>query len=230
MVRPAKAQSIRDEQERDTPQEHPAVHQFLASAGDIFEHHAGDVIYAQGDPCASIMYLEHGAVKMSVIARSGREAVVGILGAGTFLGEGCLVGEPVRKRQATAIMPSRIRVIDKADMLRALREEFSLSDRFIAHLLARNLRVEEDLLDQLFNATEQRLARTLWLLARGGKGSNATGTVPHLTQTTLAEIVGTTRSRVNHFMNQFRRRGLIEYTTDAVTVHAALESILTDVK
>jgi CRP-like cAMP-binding protein len=165
-------------------------------------------------------------VKLSVVARSGREGVVALLGPGDFFGEGCLAGQPVRLRQATAVLPSTIVEIDKDRMVRVLHEQSALSDRFIAHMLARNIRMEDDLVDQLFHSAEQRLARTLLLLARPRQGGEAAGAMPKITQTTLSEIIGTTRSRVNALMKHFERMGFIEYTSHELRVHLTLQAVV----
>jgi CRP/FNR family cyclic AMP-dependent transcriptional regulator len=171
----------------------------------------GEVIFAQGDACKDVMYIQAGGVKLSVLSTSGKEAVVAMLGPGDFFGEGCLAGQRVRMGSATAITPSIILLVSKGRMLRLLHDEHSMSDRFIAHMLTRNIRIEEDLIDQLFNSSEKRLARTLLLLARYGKHDRPVRAVPKVSQETLASIVGTTRSRVNFFLNKFKRLGFIEY-------------------
>ena len=146
-----------------------------------------------------------------MVNKAGKEAVVAILGPGDFVGEGCLAGQPVRMSMATAITPVTAHVIDKNEMIRVLHQEHGLTDRFISHMLTKNIRVEEDLIDQLFNSSEKRLARTLLLLARYGKQDQVQGVIPRVSQETLAEMIGTTRSRVNYFMNKFRKMGLIKY-------------------
>jgi CRP/FNR family cyclic AMP-dependent transcriptional regulator len=187
---------------------------FLDSAGiakRIVEFPRAGIIYAQGDPCDAVLYIKSGAVKLSVLSKTGREAVVAMLGPGDFFGEGCLAGQPVRMGSATAHSRSSILFIEKEVMIRLLHKEHALSDRFIAHMLARNIRVEEDLVDQLFNSSEKRLARTLLLIARYGKHDKPARDVPPISQETLAEMVGTTRSRVNFFMKKFERLGFITY-------------------
>ncbi len=204
------------------------VQDFLDSAGaarSIVRFGPDRVIFAQGARASSVFYIQDGRVKLSVLSAGGKEAVVAVLGQGDFFGEGCLAGQSVRMGTATALVPTTALRIQKREMQRALHEQPELSDRFIAHVLARNIRVEEDLVDQLFNSSEKRLARTLLLLARYGEGYNATMTLPKLSQETLAEMVGTTRSRVNYFMNKFRRLGLIEYN-GIITVNAALLSVV----
>jgi CRP/FNR family cyclic AMP-dependent transcriptional regulator len=171
----------------------------------------GEAIFAQGDVSRDVMYIQAGGVKLSVLSKHGKEAVIAMLGPGDFFGEGCLAGQRVRMGGATAITPSIILLVPKARMLRLLHDEHSMSDRFIAHMLTRNIRIEEDLIDQLFNSSEKRLARTLLLLARYGKQDKPARAVPKVSQETLASIVGTTRSRVNFFLNKFKRLGFIEY-------------------
>ena len=157
------------------------------------------------------MYIQKGSVKLSIVNATGKEAVVAVLGPGDFLGEGCLTGQPIRMASATAIAPSSLLVIEKNEMTRVLHEEHELSDRFISYMLSRNMRVEEDLVDQLFNSTEKRLARTLLLLARYGKENQPEKVIPKVSQEVLAEMIGTTRSRVNLFMNKFKKLGFIKY-------------------
>jgi len=201
---------------------------FLDSVGvarTIVEYQPGDVIFSQGDPCKVVLYIQHGAVKLSVLSKAGKEAVVAILGAGDFFGEGCLAGQPVRMGSATATEGSTILLIDKAEMGRLLHQQRALSDRFIAHMLARNIRIEEDLVDQLFNSSEKRLARTLLLLARYGKHDAPVRPIPKVSQETLAEMVGTTRSRVNFFMNKFKRLGFIDYK-DGLKVNNSLLTVV----
>ena len=157
------------------------------------------------------MYIRTGAVKLSVLSKTGKEAVVAMLGPGDFLGEGCLAGQPLRMATATAMARSRVLVVQKNAMIRLLHKQHAFSDRFITHMLARNIRIEEDLVDQLFNSSEKRLARTLLLVARYGKQDKPARVLPKLSQEVLAEMIGTTRSRVNFFMNKFRKLGFIEY-------------------
>ena len=171
----------------------------------------GAVVFTQGAPANSVLYLQTGGVKLSVLSSTGKEAVVAMLGPGDFFGEGCLAGQPVRMGSATAVVPTTVLSIHKREMMRTLHERPEFSDRFISHMLVRNIRIEEDLVDQLFNSSEKRLARTLLLLARYGKQGATHRTLPKLSQETLAEMVGTTRSRVNFFMNKFRKLGFIEY-------------------
>jgi CRP/FNR family cyclic AMP-dependent transcriptional regulator len=207
------------------------VQAFLDSAGikrKIVEYRRAEVIFTQGDPCEHVLYIQTGGVKLSVLSKTGREAVVAMLGPGEFFGEGCLAGQPVRMGSATATMGSTLLLVDKDQMVRLLHKQHALSDRFIAHMLARNIRIEEDLVDQLFNSSEKRLARTLLLLARYGKRDAPVRAVPKISQETLAEMVGTTRSRVNFFMKKFQRLGFIDYTGGLKVNKSLLTVILHD--
>ena len=191
------------------------LEEFLASAGvarRVVRFRSGTTIYAQGDRATSVWYLQRGRVKLSVVSPTGKEAVVAILGPGDFFGEGCLAGQPRRMGTAVALDETMAMRIGKQAMIRTLHAEPTLSDRFLAHMLARNIRIEEDLVDQLFNSSERRLARVLLLLARFGTDDHGARLLPNLSQETLAEMVGTTRSRVNIFMNKFRKLGFIEYS------------------
>src|SRR5687767_8790368 len=185
----------------------------------------GAVVFAQGAKANSVFYLQDGGVKLSVLSSSGKEAVVAMLGPGDFFGEGSLAGQAVRMGSATAVMRTALLRILKRDMVLMLHEHPEFSDRFLAHMLTRNIRIEEDLVDQLFNSSEKRLARTLLLLARYGKEDTTQRVLPKLSQETLAEMVGTTRSRVNFFMNKFRKLGLIEYN-GGLKVNSSLLSIV----
>ena len=190
------------------------------------EYPASAGIFAQGDPATSVMYIERGSVRLSVVSPAGKEAVVAVLGPRTFFGEGCLAGQTARMVTATAMTPCTALVVEKSEMVRQLHERPAFSDRFLIHMLARNIRVEEDLVDQLFNSSEKRLARTLLLLARYGDPQPATVQLPKLSQELLAEMVGTTRSRVNFFMNKFRKLGFIDYDGAGLKVHGSLLSIV----
>ena len=204
------------------------VQAFLDSAGvsrKIVEYQRSQKIYAQGDPATSVMYIQNGGVKLSVVNEVGKEAVVGMLGPGDFFGEGCLAGQPICMGTATAITPTAILVIEKDEMLRVLHSEHALSDRFMSYILLRNIRIEEDLIDQLFNSSEKRLARTLLLLARYGKESQPQKMLPKVSQEMLAEMIGTTRARVNFFMNKFRKLGFIHYN-GGLQVHNSLLSVV----
>jgi CRP/FNR family cyclic AMP-dependent transcriptional regulator len=207
------------------------VQAFLDSAGiarRIAKYQRDEVIFTQGDPCEHVFYIQNGGVKLSVLSTSGREAVVAMLGTGEFFGEGCLAGQPARMGSATATMDSTILLVDKDRMVRLLHKQHALSDRFIAHMLARNIRIEEDLVDQLFNSSEKRLARALLLLARYGKHDKPARAVPPITQETLAEMVGTTRSRVNFYMNKIQRLGLIDYKHGLKVNNSLLTVVLHD--
>ena len=187
---------------------------FLDTAGisrKIAEYRRGESIFAQGDAADSVMYVHQGGVKFSVVNGSGKEAVVAMFGPSDFFGEGCMAGQAVRMGTAIAITPTTILVMEKNELLRVLHSQHELSDHFIRYMLAHNIRVEEDLVDQLFNSSEKRLARTLLLLARYGKQDQPIRILPKVSQETLASMVGTTRSRVNFFMNKFRKLGFIEY-------------------
>src|SRR6476660_1692461 len=185
----------------------------------------GAVVFAQGAQANSVFYVQEGGVKLSVLSAAGKEAVVAMLGPGDFLGEGCLAGQQLRMGTATAVMRTALLRIPKRDMVEMLHDHPAFSDRFLSHMLTRNIRIEEDLVDQLFNSSEKRLARTLLLLARYGKEETTPRALPKLSQETLAEMVGTTRSRVNFFMNKFRKLGLIEYN-GGLKVNSSLLSIV----
>jgi len=202
--------------------------QFLAKVGKgrtISEYLKGQVVFSQGDHADAILYIHKGKVKLTVIANSGKEAVIAILGAGDFLGEGCLAGRPVRLATATAMTDCTLARIEKAATIRVLREEPAFSEMFLAYLLSRNMRIEEDLVDQLFNSSEKRLARVLLLLANFGKEGKPEPVIAKISQETLAEMIGTTRSRVSFFMNKFRKLGFIEYNGE-LHVHSSLLNIV----
>ena len=206
------------------------LRKFLDSAGikrKITKYARSTVVFAQGDPATDVFYVQLGSVKLSVLSRTAKEAVVAILGPGDFFGEGCLAGQPRRMATASVLSASTILVIEKPQMLEMLHNEPALADRFLTHMLARNIRIEEDLIDQLFNSSEKRLARALLLLARYGKEDQPLR-LPKLSQETLAEMVGTTRSRVNFFMNKFRELGFIEYNGDIKVNSSLLTVILHD--
>jgi CRP/FNR family transcriptional regulator, cyclic AMP receptor protein len=207
------------------------VHGFLDSAGvarTIVEFKPKQTIFSQGDDSSSVMYIQKGGVKLSVVSAAGKEAVVAILGPGDFLGEGGLAGQPLRMATAKAVTPTSVLAVETKEMVRVLHAEHALSDRFIAYMLKRNIRTEEDLIDQLFNSTEKRLARTLLLLARYGKEEKSQRIIPKISQETLAEMVGTTRSRVNMFMNRFRKMGFIKYNGTLQINDALLSIVLHD--
>jgi CRP/FNR family transcriptional regulator, cyclic AMP receptor protein len=201
---------------------------FLESAGvarKVVEFPKKASIFAQGDAARHVMYIQQGAVKLSVVNSTGKEAVVAVLKAGDFFGEGCLAGQPIRMGSATSTAPTTVLVIDKDEMIRVLHAEHEFSDRFIAYMLSRNIRVEEDLIDQLFNSTEKRLARALLLLARYGKKDEPQKILPKVSQETLAEMIGTTRSRVNLFMNKFKKLGFVD-DTNGLEINSSLLSVV----
>src|SRR5438067_10481134 len=184
-------------------------------------------IFAQGDSSDAVFYIQKGKVKLTVVSQIGKEATIGILNEGDFCGEGCLTGQPLRLCSATAMTDCTVMRIDKNAMMEVLRREHTFSDVFVAYLLSRNIRYEEDLVDQLFNSSEKRLARILLLLAHFGKEGKPEVAVPKISQETLAEMVGTTRSRVRFFMNRFRKLGFIDYHAgDTLEVHSSLLNIV----
>jgi CRP-like cAMP-binding protein len=184
-----------------------------------------ETIYSQGDDAKNVYYLEQGKVKITIASRSGKEAVLAMLAEDNFFGEGCLTGQRVRLSTATALTACTVVSFDKEVMKQAMHKEEAFSDRFVSHLLARNQRIEEDLVDQLFNSSEKRLARVLLLLANFGKEGRLEPVLPKISQATLAEMVGTTRSRVNQFMNKFRDLGFIDYN-DTLEVHSSLLNVI----
>jgi CRP/FNR family transcriptional regulator, cyclic AMP receptor protein len=201
---------------------------FLAKAGGgktIASYGKGQVVFAQSDPADAIFYIQKGKLKLTVVSNNGKEAVVALLGAGDFLGEGCLAGQQVRMGTAVAMTDCAIVRLDRAEAIRVLHDEPSFSELFLKHLLSRNIRIEEDLVDQLFNSSEKRLARVLLLLANFGKEGKPETVIPKISQETLAEIVGTTRSRVSFFMNRFRKLGFIKYN-GVLEVHSSLLNVV----
>jgi CRP/FNR family cyclic AMP-dependent transcriptional regulator len=201
---------------------------FLRSAGagkTILTYQPTDIIFSQGDASDSVLYIQEGSVKLSVQSHGGKEAVVAMLGPGDFFGERALAGHPVRLEAATAMSATTVLSIPKRQMIRLLHDQHALSDRFISYMLNRNIRIEEDLVDQLFNSSEKRLARALLLLARYGKPDQTHRVLPRIPQETLAEMVGTTRSRVNFFMNKFKKLGFIEYN-GGLKVHQSLLTVI----
>ena len=183
------------------------------------------MIFSQGDPADALFYIHKGKVKLTVLSRQGKEAVVAILGAGDFFGEGCLAGQPLRMGNRRLDVRMSIMRLEKSDVIRALHEQPSFSEVFVAHLLSRNIRIEEDLVDQLFNSSEKRLARVLLLLANFGKEGTPQTVIPKMSQETLAGIIGTTRSRVSFFMNRFRKLGFIEYN-GGLKIHSSLLNVV----
>jgi CRP-like cAMP-binding protein len=201
---------------------------FLDSVGlsrKVIEFRKKQVIYTQGDLSNNVLYIQYGGVKLCVVNETGKEAVLAILGAGDFFGEGCLAGQAKRMGTAVAIMATTAVAIDKVEMVRLLHVEHALSDRFISYMLSRNIRIEEDLVDQLFNSTEKRLARTLLLLARYGEQHQPQRVLPKMSQETLAGMIGTSRSRVNLFMNKFKKLGFIQYD-GGLRINSSLLSVL----
>jgi CRP/FNR family transcriptional regulator, cyclic AMP receptor protein len=200
---------------------------YLESTGParrIVKYRRGEIVFSQGDPGNDVRYIQKGAIRLSVLSRIGKEAVVAMLAPGDFFGEGALAGQSVRIGTATAVAASTVLIIEKEAMVRLLHKEPTFSDRFISYMLIRNMRIEADLVDQLFNSSEKRLARTLLLLARYGQ-AHPQRTLPKVSQETLAEMIGTTRSRVNFFMNKFRKLGLIEYN-GGLKINSSLLSIV----
>jgi CRP/FNR family transcriptional regulator, cyclic AMP receptor protein len=206
------------------------VNAFLQSSGiarTVVAYKTGQAVFAQGEAAKHVLYLQSGGIKLSVLSKTGREAVVAMLAPGDFFGEGCLAGQRLRMGSATAMTPVSILRVGRANMVKLLHKQHELSDRFIAHMLARNIRIEEDLIDQLFNSAEKRLARTLLLLARYGKEEQPASVVPRISQETLAEMIGTTRSRVNFFLNKFKKLGFIEYEGEMpLKINSSLLSVV----
>jgi CRP-like cAMP-binding protein len=198
--------------------------------GDIraerVSYKSGVPIFRQGDPCTTIIYVEAGSVRLSVVSHTGKEAVIAVLDGGDFFGEGCLAGQSVRRATATAMSECSVLRIRRQEIVRKLHADESFADSFVAHILKRNVRMEEDLIDQLFNSTEKRLARALMLLAQYGKNHGPRRVLPKVSQEILAEMVGTTRPRINFFMNKFRKLGFIEYDANGVKVNNSLLGVV----
>jgi CRP/FNR family transcriptional regulator, cyclic AMP receptor protein len=204
----------------------PAEFLETAAAGRVIAgHQKTQIIFAQGDAADSVFYIKTGKIKVTVASKQGKEAVVAILGSDQFLGEGCLIGQPTRLATATAMTDCVTMCVDKTEIVRVLRDEPTFSRMFVSHILARNARVEEDLVDQLFNSTEKRLARVLLLMANFGKDGRPEPIIAKISQETLAEMIGTTRSRVSYFMNKFRQLGFIDYNGH-LEVHSSLLSVV----
>jgi CRP/FNR family cyclic AMP-dependent transcriptional regulator len=223
----AKARRVQSSEER------PAfdAEAFLESAGAarrVVSYQKGKIVFSQGQPSDTIMYIQKGGIKISVLSRTGKEAVVAMLGPGDFFGEGALTGQSIRIGTATATTLTTALIIEKGAMLRLLRDEPSFAERFMSYMLARNLRIEADLVDHLFNSSEKRLARALLLLGRYGDQTGPERRIPKISQETLAEMIGTTRSRVNFFMNKFRELGFIEYNGDIKINTSLLGVVLHD--
>jgi CRP/FNR family cyclic AMP-dependent transcriptional regulator len=223
-------------QPRGTPHDNTAPKQkppfdpqpFLAKVvkgSTISAYRQNQLIFSQGDPADAIFYIHEGKVKLTVVSNAGKEAVIAILGPGDFLGEGCLTAQPVRMATAQAMSHGSIARLEKRATIRLLHDEPAFSELFLAHLLSRNMRIEEDLVDQLFNSSEKRLARVLLLLANFGKEGRPEPVIAKISQETLAEMIGTTRSRVSFFMNKFRKMGFIEYNGE-LHIHSSLLNIV----
>ncbi len=203
-------------------------HIFLAKAGGgrtVLKYARDQVVFSQGDRADAVFYIQKGKVKLTVVSSQGKEAVVAVLGTDEFCGEGCLAGQPRRMATATAMTEGEIMRLEKAAIIRVLHEEPAFSEVFVSHLLARSIRIEEDLVDQLFNSSEKRLARALLLLANFGKEGRPEPIIAKVSQETLAEMIGTTRSRVSFFMNKFRRLGFIAYNGH-LEIHSSLLSVV----
>ncbi len=198
----------------------------FAGVKTVVEYGANRNIFAQGEPADAVFFLRRGKVRLAVTSKQGREAIVAILGGGEFLGEGCLAGQPLRIASATAITDCSLARIEKPLMQRMLHEQHDISELFVTHLLSRNIRYEEELVDQLFNSSEKRLARVLLLLGHFGKEGRAETVVPRVNQKNLARMVGTTRSRVSHFMNKFKGLGFVDYNGSGLTVNSGLLTVL----
>ncbi len=204
---------------------------YLETAGirrKIVKYRKGQSVFSQGDACQSVLYIQTGSVKISVTSSAGKEAVVALLGPTDFFGEGCIAGQPVRVASATALEPTSLLEIDKDELIRVIHEEPAFAARFVDHMLKRNVRIEEDLVDQLFNSSEKRLARALLLIARYGNRERPQKIIAHISQETLAEMIGTTRSRVSFFMNKFRKLGFIKYNGGLEINDSLLRVILHD--
>ena len=207
--------------------EHVELLEKISEGRSTRSYRGKQVVFAQGDPADAVLYLQSGEVKLTVVSSSGKAAVIAILEAGSFFGEGCLTGQPLRMSTATAVQAARVIRVEKATMVRLLHDEPAFAEQFTAYILSRNVRIEEDLVDQLFNSSERRLARLLLLLAHFGKDSKPENVIPRISQETLASMVGTTRSRVSFFMNRFRDLGYIDYAGGAdLQVHSGLLNVV----
>ena len=213
---------------RPAPRERPAGVEWAGVRTRLVDYDAGSTIFAQGAPAPSVMCVQSGSVELSVVSHAGKQAVIAVLAAGDFFGEGCLAGQPYRMATASAMGRCAVIVVEKSEMVRHLHAQPAFADRFLTHMLRRNIRIEEDLVDQLFNSSEKRLARTLLLLARYGRSRGSHRTLPRVSQQTLAEMVGTTRSRVNFFMNKFRKLGFIDYNGGLKVKNSLLSVVLRD--
>jgi CRP/FNR family transcriptional regulator, cyclic AMP receptor protein len=207
------------------------IHEYLSNAGvsrRIAKFKKGQVIFSQDDPCDDVLYIQSGNAKLTIVNSQGKEAVLTIVGPGDFLGEGCIIENPIRMATATALAPLNAMSIEKQEMMRVLHDEQDFAAKFINYMLERNIKIEADLVDQLFNSSEKRLARALVILARQGNEGEPETIVAKISQETLAELVGTTRSRVNFFMNKFRKLGFIDYNGGGMQVHRSLLNIVND--
>jgi CRP/FNR family cyclic AMP-dependent transcriptional regulator len=205
------------------------IHEYLSNAGisrRVAKFKRKQVIFSQDDPCDEVLYIQSGNAKLTIVNPQGKEAVLAIMGPGDFLGEGCIIGSPLRMATATAIGPLHAMSIEKKEMVRVLRDETEFAGKFITYMLEHNLKTEADLVDQLFNSSEKRLARALLILARYGKEDEPETMVPKISQETLAELVGTTRSRVNFFMNKFRKLGFVNYNGAGMQVRRSLLNVV----
>jgi CRP/FNR family cyclic AMP-dependent transcriptional regulator len=217
---------VKPKKPKDSGQFDPAVFfETVANGRSISKHHKDEILFSQGDAADAVFYIKKGKVKVTVVSRQGKEAVIAILGSDEFVGEGCLTGQPKRLATASALSECVIMRVAKTEIQQALRDDPAFSQMFMSHILLRNARVEEDLLDQLFNSTEKRLARLLLLLANFGKEGRPEPLIAKISQETLAEMIGTTRSRVSHFMNKFRKSGFIDYNGH-LEVHSSLLSVV----
>jgi len=214
--------------QKNTPVDWETLLAGINGGKSVIQYSADRIIFRQGDPADAILYLRQGKVKLVVTSQQGKEAIVAILGAGEFFGEGCLAGQVLRVSTAIAVTDCTLARIEKAQMARMLHEQHEISELFVTHLLSRNIRYEEDLVDQLFNSSEKRLARILLLLAHFGKEGRSESVLPRINQENLAQMVGTTRSRVSHFMNKFKKLGFVDYdgTSGGLTVHSGLLSVI----
>src|ERR1700682_3103952 len=202
---------------------------FLAKVGKgrtIAEYSKDQMVFSQGDPATAVFYIQKGKVKLTVVSNNGKEAVIALLDIGDFRGEGCLKAQPFRMATATAMSDCSILRLEKAAMIRVLHDEPAFSEIFVSYLLSRTIRIEEDLVDQLFNSSEKRLARVLLLLAHFGKDEKPEPVLAKISQETLAEMIGTTRSRVSFFMNKFRKMGFVDYDGEQIQVHSSLLSVV----
>jgi CRP/FNR family transcriptional regulator, cyclic AMP receptor protein len=213
-------------EKKETPVDWEALLNGIFRGKTLIECGLDRNVFRQGQPADSMFYIRRGKVKLTVISPQGKEAIIAILGAGEFFGEGCIAGQPLRMATAVAMTDCTLDKIDKALMSRMLHEHHDVAELFVKHLLTRNIRYEADLVDQLFNSSEKRLARILLLLSHFGKESKAEAVIPRVNQDSLAQMVGTTRSRVSHFMNRFRQHGFIDYDDGGLTVHSGLLSVV----